>query len=183
MNSRFLIGGLIALLLSLPLLAAAADGELKALVGGTLISGLGEPPLQDSVVLVRGDRIERIGTVASLPVPDGYEVISTEGMSVLPGLWDMHVHLDINGHADYEHWHPTYRDRFADEIMPASAVQLGRGHDRPRPGRSAGSLAVRPRSGRRRRVARTTAVHLGSVPAARALSGYRGLPLGARQPP
>jgi imidazolonepropionase-like amidohydrolase len=45
-------------------------------------------------------------------------------MSVLPGLWDMHVHLDITGHSDYSHWHPTYKDRMVDEIMPASAVQL-----------------------------------------------------------
>ena len=31
-------------------------------------------------------------------IPEGTEIISTEGMSVLPGLWDMHVHLMINGH-------------------------------------------------------------------------------------
>jgi imidazolonepropionase-like amidohydrolase len=103
--------------------ASAAEGR-KALVGGTLIDGLGSTPLQDSVILVNGDKIERIGTVETLAVPEGYEVISTEGMSVLPGLWDMHVHLDINGHANYGHWHPAYADRMVDEIMPASAVQL-----------------------------------------------------------
>jgi imidazolonepropionase-like amidohydrolase len=108
------------LLLSTPLAAA----EKKALVGGTLINGLGSTPLRNSVILVDGEMIERVGTVETVAIPEGYEVISTEGMSVLPGLWDMHVHLDINGHSDYEHWHPTYADRFADEIMPASAVQL-----------------------------------------------------------
>jgi imidazolonepropionase-like amidohydrolase len=30
----------------------------------------------------------------------------------------------LTGHADYGHWHPTYADRFASEIMPASAAQL-----------------------------------------------------------
>ena len=45
-------------------------------------------------------------------------------MSILPGLWEMHGHLMINGHSDYEHWDKTYLDRFADEIMPASAHQL-----------------------------------------------------------
>ena len=117
--TRYLIA-LAAAMLSWPLLA---DGK-QALVGGTLINGLGSPPLRDSVILVNENRIERIGTVASLAVPPGYQIVSTEGMSVLPGLWDMHVHLDINGHSDYEHWHPAYRDRFATEIMPASAVQL-----------------------------------------------------------
>jgi imidazolonepropionase-like amidohydrolase len=104
-------------------LPAPAAGK-KALVGGTLINGLGSTPLRNSVVLVDGELIERVGTVDTLAVPDGYEVISTEGMSVMPGLWDMHVHLDINGHSDYSHWHPTYRDRFETEIMPASALQL-----------------------------------------------------------
>ncbi len=98
--------------------------EKTALVGGTLINGLGGQPIQDSVILVDGERIEAVGTVDTLPVPAGYRVVSTEAMSVLPGLWDMHVHLMINGHADYAHWHPAYLDRFADEIMPASAVQL-----------------------------------------------------------
>ena len=27
---------------------------------------------------------------------------------MLPGLWDMHVHLMILGHADYDHWDKTY---------------------------------------------------------------------------
>jgi imidazolonepropionase-like amidohydrolase len=101
----------------------AAEGK-KALVGGTLIDGLGSTPVRNSVILVDGDKIERVGTVETLAVPAGYELISTEGMSVLPGLWDMHVHLDINGHANYSHWHPTYKDRMVEEIMPASAVQL-----------------------------------------------------------
>jgi imidazolonepropionase-like amidohydrolase len=98
--------------------------DKKALVGGRLIDGLLGAPIANSVILVDGDTIEAIGTVDTLEVPAGYEVISTEGMSVLPGLWDMHVHLMINGHADYEHWHSTYPERFADEIMPASAEQL-----------------------------------------------------------
>ena len=36
----------------------------------------------------------------------------------------MHVHLMIDGHADYEYWDLTYMKRFRDEIMPASAKQL-----------------------------------------------------------
>jgi imidazolonepropionase-like amidohydrolase len=39
------------------------------------------------------------GQVGTFTVPAGAEVISTEGMKVLPGLWDMHVHLMINGTA------------------------------------------------------------------------------------
>jgi len=102
----------------------ALGADQKALVGGRLIDGFGNRPIANSVILVNGDTIEQVGTVDTLPVPDGYEVISTEGMDVLPGLWESHAHLMLNGHADYAHWHPTYADRFADEIMPASALQL-----------------------------------------------------------
>src|SRR5687767_4932503 len=110
-----------ALLLSLLL---AQNAPLKALVGGTLIDGHGGPPLRNSVIIVRGDRIEAVGQVGRLAVPAGAEVISTEGMSVLPGLWDMHVHLMINGHADYAHWDRTYPSLFERVTMPASAKQL-----------------------------------------------------------
>lgn len=95
-----------------------------ALVGGTLIDGNGTKAICNSVILIEGERITAVGQVGSLTVPTDAEVISTEGMSVLPGLWDMHVHLMINGHSDYDHWDKTYPSRLEKEIMPASAKQL-----------------------------------------------------------
>lgn len=115
---------LIILVAAFCAMTAAMAQERIALVGGRLIDGFGHAPIQDSVILVENDRILAVGTVDTLAVPDGYEVVSTEGMDVLPGLWESHAHLQINGHADYPHWQRAYRDRFADEIMPASAVQL-----------------------------------------------------------
>src|SRR5688572_22216857 len=102
---------------------ATPDGPL-ALVGGTLIDGTGGAPMRDSVVLIRGQRVERVGTVDSLPVPDGYEAVSTEGLTVLPGLWDLHVHLMYAGHPDTRYWFDTYTPQFERVIMPASAEQL-----------------------------------------------------------
>lgn len=106
------------------LVSLCAQAQVTALVGGTLIDGTLKDPIADSVVLIDGERIKAVGTVDTLPVPAGATVISTEGMTVLPGLWDMHVHLMINGHADYDHWDKTYPARFRDTIMPASAKQL-----------------------------------------------------------
>jgi imidazolonepropionase-like amidohydrolase len=103
---------------------AQAEGQVKALVGGTLIDGFAPRPIANSVIIIEGDRITAVGTVDTLPVPAGAEVISTEGMTVMPGLWDMHVHLMINGHSDYTHWDATYLDQFEDVIMPSSAEQL-----------------------------------------------------------
>jgi len=114
----------LALTILLSLSAAAQKPKLKALVGGTLIDGYGGKPIRNSVVLIEGERIKAVGQMGTLAVPADAEVISTEGMSVLPGLWDMHVHLMINGHADYDHWDKTYPPQFESVIMPASAKQL-----------------------------------------------------------
>jgi len=98
--------------------------QTKALVGGTLINGYGNPPIKNSVVLIEGETIVKVGTVETTPIPKNAEIISTEGMSVLPGLWDMHVHLMITGHSDYTYWDKTYLPLFEKVIMPASAHQL-----------------------------------------------------------
>jgi len=97
-----------------------------ALVGGRLIDGFGGPPLEHSVVLIEGERITAVGTADSLAIPAGATVISTAGKSVLPGLWDAHVHIYLAGHSDYTHWDKTYSGspRLARDIMPASAHQL-----------------------------------------------------------
>ncbi|MBS1554813.1 MAG: amidohydrolase family protein [Bacteroidetes bacterium] len=108
-------------LLAVPFLSHA---QTKALVGGTLIDGYGGKPLLNSVIIIEGERIKAIGTVGNIEIPKGAEIISTEGMSVMPGLWDMHVHLMINGHSDYAHWDKKYMKIQKDVIMPSSAHQL-----------------------------------------------------------
>ena len=94
-----------------------------ALVGGTLIDGHGGPPLTNSVVLVDGQRITAVGQLGRLAVPAGARVVSTEGMFVLPGLWDMHVHLMLAGHGNYAHWDVKYPPLLEPQIIPATARQ------------------------------------------------------------
>ena len=102
----------------------SGNSGITALVGGRLIDGFGGKPLENSVVIVQDGRIKEVGRIGEVAVPQGAQVISTEGMSVLPGLWDMHVHLMIVGHADYDHWDRTYPPLFRSTIMPAAAKQL-----------------------------------------------------------
>ena len=126
----------------------AQSKNVKALVGGTLIDGYGSRTIRNSVIIVEGERIKAVGQVGSLAIPAGAEVISTEGMTVLPGLWDMHVHLMINGHSDYAHWDKTYPPQMESVIMPASAKQLlmaGVTSARDLGGPLKASLAVRDR--------------------------------------
>jgi imidazolonepropionase-like amidohydrolase len=46
-----------------------------------------------TTVVIRGDRIERVGDDAQVTPPDGATVIDATGKMLLPGLWDMHVHI------------------------------------------------------------------------------------------
>lgn len=126
--ASLIVGPVLAFFASTALLLAppgvAAQTATVALVGGTLIDGHGGPPIRNSVILIEGERISHVGTVGTLAVPAGAEVISTEGMSVLPGLWDMHVHTMLAGHADYAHWDSVYPPLLERVIMPAAAHQL-----------------------------------------------------------
>lgn len=73
---------------------AAPEPGTTAVLGAALIDGTGAPPVPDSVVLVRGDRITAVGTRATLRVPVGARVVEAAGGTLLPGLLDAHFHLD-----------------------------------------------------------------------------------------
>lgn len=103
---------------------ATASAEKIALVGGRLIDGTAEVPIHNSVILVEDGIIQEVGNQDSLPVPEGYRIVSTEGHDVLPGLWESHAHIQLVGHSNYKHWQANYRDRQVTEIMPAALVQL-----------------------------------------------------------
>jgi imidazolonepropionase-like amidohydrolase len=95
-----------------------------ALRGGRILDGYGGPPIEDGVILISGERIAAVGPAHAVTVPDGVPIVDTNGMTVLPGLVDMHVHLQILGHGDYRRWHELYGSRLADLVMPIAARQL-----------------------------------------------------------
>ncbi|MBP6513676.1 MAG: amidohydrolase family protein [Steroidobacteraceae bacterium] len=115
---------LAALLLGGALCAAAQAGALKAIVGGTVIDGLGSTPIHNGVVLIDGERIRAVGPRSQVEVPPDAEVISAEGMTVLPGLWDLQVHLTRLGHGDVARWNETYLPLADRVITPLAARQL-----------------------------------------------------------
>lgn len=112
-----------AVLLAAFALSATPRAGVTALVGGTLIDGNGGTPLANSVILVEGERITAVGQVGTLAIPAGATVVSTEGQYVLPGLWDMHVHLMLVGHGNYAYWDRTYLGELRRTIIPAAARQ------------------------------------------------------------
>ncbi len=112
------------------LLTGAAAAQQKssepvlALVGGQLIDGFGGPPIHNAVVVLRGNKIEAVGRQGQVPIPAGARIINTAGYTVMPGIMDMHVHLMIIGHGDYDHWDKAYQGKFRDVIMPIAAKEL-----------------------------------------------------------
>jgi hypothetical protein len=51
-----------------------------------------------TTVVVRGDRIVAVGPDGRVAVPTGAETTDLTGRALLPGLWDMHVHInDVDG--------------------------------------------------------------------------------------
>lgn len=96
-------------LLSLLLLVAVLPGVLRAqdakvITGATLINPAGAP-LANAVIVINGSRIVAVGQggpvdqigAAALEVPAGAEVIDARGKFVIPGLADMHNHLEDGG--------------------------------------------------------------------------------------
>jgi imidazolonepropionase-like amidohydrolase len=73
-----------------------------AIVGATLIDGTGAPPVEDSVVVIEGNRIAAAGPSARVTIPAGAMLIKATGMAVLPGLWEMHAHFT------QVEWGPVY---------------------------------------------------------------------------
>jgi Amidohydrolase family len=53
----------------------------------------GGAPQPHSTIVIDGEHIAAAGPMASIRIPRGARVLSGHGRYVIPGLWDMHVHL------------------------------------------------------------------------------------------
>jgi hypothetical protein len=83
---------LLAVAFSFVLCAHAEDRPI-AIVHGRIINGLGGSPVENGTVILRGRTIAYAGPAADAAIPADARVIDATGKSVLPGLADMHVHL------------------------------------------------------------------------------------------
>lgn len=92
----------IFLLILLPALSFAQQqpvAEQRSLVFTrvAVIDATGAPAKPDMTVVIRGDRIVEIGKTAKVRIPAGAQVVDATGKFLIPGLWDMHVHLAKSG--------------------------------------------------------------------------------------
>jgi imidazolonepropionase-like amidohydrolase len=104
-------------------LADPISAQHVALVGGMLIDGYEAPPVHNATVLIEGDRIVAVGPSSQIEIPAGAEVIDTRGMTMLPGLIDLHVHTMFLGHGEYSEWFPFFTPE-KEEMIEIAARQL-----------------------------------------------------------
>jgi imidazolonepropionase-like amidohydrolase len=83
---------LTALAISIGTVVAAAPASL-VLTHITVINVTGGRPQPDQSVVIEGSRVVAVGPAARTKLPKGAQIIDARGKFLIPGLWDMHVHL------------------------------------------------------------------------------------------
>ena len=89
-NGYRLFATLVFLACSIP---AVAQDRPVALTNANLFDGVNDRISEDATVFVRDRSIERIVT-GDVEIPDEYEVIDAEGNYLMPGMFDVHTHID-----------------------------------------------------------------------------------------
>lgn len=96
-----------------------------AFVGGMLLDGYEAQPIHHAVVVIDNGRIIAVGAVDDTDIPEDAVIIDTSGRTVLPGLIDAHVHVDLIGHGDYDRYYRFLggMERLH-EVVPIAARQM-----------------------------------------------------------
>ena len=88
--------------------------DRTVLTGATLLDGSGAPPVAGRAVVVEGGRIAAV--VAEREAPAG-TALRLDGLTLLPGLINCHVHLCFGGEADPAA--ALQRDSYATTVIKA----------------------------------------------------------------
>jgi imidazolonepropionase-like amidohydrolase len=80
-----------------PLVSAAQSKQFASrpleITDVTVIDTTGAPAKPGQTVTVEGNRISQVGDAKKVHAPKGAQVVNAHGLFVIPGLWDMHVHV------------------------------------------------------------------------------------------
>ncbi len=79
-------------------LVTATSGTI-AITGGNLFDSEAGVMRPAQTILIRGDRIIAVGAADAVTIPAGATVIDAAGKTVMPGMWDMHGHIQVASQA------------------------------------------------------------------------------------
>ena len=75
------------------ILRAQTSPTVLVLRGGTLVNVASGKEISDSVIVMRGERIEQVGS-GNTGIPHGAQIIDAKGKWIIPGLIDSHAHAE-----------------------------------------------------------------------------------------
>jgi imidazolonepropionase-like amidohydrolase len=118
---------LLTAILSLPAIAQESrrPGVPVAITNGMLLDGYEAAPIHRATVVVDDGRIAAAGPGHEIDIPSNAIVLDAGGKTVMPGLIDAHVHVDLIGHGDYDRYYTFLggTERLP-EVMPIAAKQM-----------------------------------------------------------
>jgi hypothetical protein len=134
--------------------AARSQERLLVLENVRIIDGRGGPPIERGTIIVRGERIQDAGPVDAVPIPADAERIDLAGQTVIPGLIDLHFHIEDDPKLALRqlgHGVTSFRDpgQWDDKFVELRRMIAADGLPGPRIQRTRSSRAIR-----RRRVVR-----------------------------
>ncbi|NBC64678.1 MAG: amidohydrolase family protein [Bacteroidetes bacterium] len=80
--------------------AGQNTSDVTVYQGATLFDGTGSEPIENSIVIISGQRIDCVGTESDCEVASDAEIIDLNGKYITPGLIDSHVHFFQTGFFD-----------------------------------------------------------------------------------
>lgn len=96
-----------------------------SLVGGMLLDGYEVTPILDATVVFEGGVIVAVGHRDAVEIPSDSVVIDVGGKTIMPGLIDAHIHLDLIGHGEYAGYYKFLEGtERLHEAFPIAAKQM-----------------------------------------------------------
>lgn len=78
-----------------------ASPATLVLRGATLIDGTGGEPVPDATVVVKGGRLEYVGSEQGCPTVTADQTMDLRGRWIMPGFIDTHVHFLMDNNGDF----------------------------------------------------------------------------------